>query len=116
MKKNNNSKGYGIYDRTVNYLTGSKLKNGELHAIVYDQKNKKYTAANFIGPGTKLITRLKNNDKPIVLADKVAMGHDLRITLSKNINDIKKADNIMVNKLKYLRKNKMDINFNTIPA
>jgi hypothetical protein len=40
----------------------------------------------------------------------------LRITLSKNINDIKKADNIMVNKLKYLRKNKMDINFNTIPA
>ena len=116
MKKSKNSKGCGIYDKTVNYLTGSKLKNGELHAIVYDQKNKKYTPANYIGPGTKLIERLKNNDKPIVLSDKVAQAHDVRYTLSKNINDIKKADDIMVNKLKYLRKNKMDINFNTLPA
>lgn len=116
MKKSKSSKGCGIYDKTVNFLTGSKLKPGEKHAIVYDPVNKKYTAANYIGPGTDLLTRLKRGDKPIVKSDKVAQAHDIRYTLSKDIKEIKEADSKMVNKLKSLRKNKEDSNFNTYPA
>ena len=116
MKKSKSSKGCGIYDKTVNFLTGSKLKPGEKHVIIYDTNKKKYTAANYIGPGTDLITRLKRKDEPIVKADKVAQAHDIRYTLSKDINNIKDADKKMVEKLKSLRKNKEDIAFNTIPA
>jgi hypothetical protein len=116
MKKSKSSKGCGIYDKTVNFLTGSKLKDGEKHAIIYDPIKKKYTAANYIGPGTDLLTRLKRDDKPIVKADKVAQAHDIRYTLSKDVNGIKSADEKMVNKLKSLRKNKEDSAFNTIPA
>lgn len=116
MKKSKSSKGCGIYDKTVNFLTGSKLKDGEKHAIIYDPVKKKYTAANYIGPGTDLITRLKRGDEPIVKADRVAQAHDIRYTLSKDINGIKSADEKMVNKLKELRKTKQDSAFNTIPA
>ena len=38
MKKNKSVKGNGIYDKTINYLTGSKLKDGEKHVIIYDTK------------------------------------------------------------------------------
>ena len=120
MKKSKSSQGCGIYDKTVNFLTGSKLKSGEKHAIIYDPIKKKYRAANYIGPSTDLLTRLKSKNKdesePIVKADKVAQAHDIRYTLSKDIKGIKDADNKMVNKLKSLRKNKEDIAFNTIPA
>ena len=116
MKKSKSVKGCGIYDKTVNFLTGSKLKPGEKHAIIYDPIKKKYTAANYIGPGTDLLTRLKRGDEPIVKSDKVAQAHDIRYTLSKDINGIKDADTKMVNKLKDLRKNKEDSAFNTYPA
>ena len=116
MKKYKSVKGSGVYDKSINFLTGSKLKDGEKHVIIYDTKNKKYTAANYIGPGTNIITRLKNKDEPIVKSDKVAQAHDIRYSLSKNVEGIKDADDKMVNKLKSLRKNKEDINFNTIPA
>jgi len=116
MRKSKSSKGCGIYDKTVNFLTGSKLKDGEKHAIIYDPVKKKYSAANYIGPGTDLLTRLKNKDEPIVKADRVAQAHDIRYTLSKDVNGIKAADEKMVKKLKELRKNKEDSAFNTIPA
>lgn len=116
MKKSKSSKGCGIYDKTVNFLTGSKLKDGEKHAIIYDPVKKKYTAANYIGPGTDLITRLKRGDEPKVLSDKEAQAHDIRYTLSKDVNGIKSADDKMVSKLKELRKTKQDSAFNTIPA
>lgn len=109
-------KGGAFYDKTVNFLTGSNLKSGEKHAIIYDPVKKKYTAANYIGPGTNLISRLKRGDEPIVKADKVAQAHDIRYSLSKDVNGIKEADRKMVDKLKNLRKNKEDSNFNTIPA
>ena len=115
-KSSKNSVGCGIYDKTVNFLTGSKLKDGEKHAIIYDPIKKKYTAANYIGPGTDLLTRLKNKDEPIVKADRVAQAHDIRYTLSKDVNGIKAADEKMVTKLKSLRKNKEDSAFNTYPA
>ena len=90
MRKSKSSKGCGIYDRTINFLTGSKLKDGEKHAIIYDPVKKKYIASNYIGPSTDLLTRLKSKNKeerePIVKADKVAQAHDIRYTLSKDVN------------------------------
>jgi hypothetical protein len=114
--KSKKLKGKGIYDKTVNYFTGSNLKDGEMHAVIYDPKAKKYTTANYTGPGTKLLERLKAGDQPKVKSDKVSQAHDIRYTLSKDIEGIKNADSKMVNKLKELQKNKEDSNFNIIPA
>jgi hypothetical protein len=115
-KKTKILKGDGVYDKVVNYFTGSNLKNGEMHAVIYDPKTKKYTTANYTGPGTKLLERLKAGDQPKVKSDKVSQAHDIRYTLSKDIEGIKTADTKMVNKLKELQKNKEDSNFNIIPA
>jgi hypothetical protein len=115
-KSSKNSVGCGIYDKTVNFLTGSKLKSGEMHAVIYDPVKKKYTTSNYTGPGTDLLTRLKRGDEPKVLSDKVSKFHDIRYTLSKDVNDIKNADKKMVDKLKELQKNKQDLNFNIRPA
>lgn len=114
--KSTKLKGKGVYDRTVNYFTGSNLKDGEMHAVIYDPKAKKYTTANYTGPGTKLLDRLKAGDQPKVKSDKVSQAHDIRYTLSKDISGIKSADAKMVNKLKELQKNKEDSNFNIRPA
>lgn len=108
--------GKGIYDKAVNFLTGSNLKPGEKHVIMYDTKNKKYKAANYSGPGTDIITRLKENVQPINKADKTAQAHDIRYSLANNIENIKEADNKMVDKLKSLRKNKEESTFNTLPS
>jgi len=116
MIKSKKLKGKGIYNKTVNYFTGSNLKDGEMHAVIYDPKAKKYTTANYTGPGTKLLERLKAGDQPKVKSDKVSQAHDIRYTLSKDIEGIKSADSKMVNKLKELQKNKEDSNFNIRPA
>lgn len=109
-------KGKGIYDKTVNFLFKTNLKDGEKHAIIYDPKTKSYTNANYTGPGTKLLERLKAGDEPKVKSDAVSFAHDIRYTLSGDISGIKAADAKMVNKLKELQKNKEDSNFNIRPA
>jgi len=39
---------------------------------MYDSKKKKFTPASYSGPGTDIITRLKENIEPINKADKTA--------------------------------------------
>lgn len=114
--KLNKKIGCGIYDKSVNYLLKPeiKLKDGEKHAIMYN--NGKFIPANYSGPGTDIITRLKKNIKPINDIDKTAQAHDIRYSLSKNTNDIKNADNKMVNKIKDLRKNNKENLFNSLPS
>ena len=48
--KKNIISGKGIYDKTVNFLTGSKLKNGEMHAIIYDPIKKKIYSCKLYRP------------------------------------------------------------------
>ena len=70
--KLNKIKGYGIYDKTVNFLLNPeiKLKDGEKHVIMYNKG--KFEPAAYSGPGTSIIERLKKDIKPINNIDKTA--------------------------------------------
>ena len=71
---------------------------GEKHAIL-KLPNGNNGVANFMGPGTEVVKRIKRKDPPRTPADAVAMAHDLRYTLARDVNDIREADVKMVDKL-----------------
>lgn len=104
------TKGTGLYDTVVNKLTGSKLRDGEKHAILYTKDG--FKAASFMGPRTSIVERLKKNVKPITKSDKTAMAHDIRYTLAKNTDDVRDADIKMINKLSKIADEGSDYKFN----
>jgi len=112
--KKTKKKGNGLYDKTINFLTGSKLKPGEKHVLML--KDGKLKAGNYCGPGTSILTRVKEDVKPLNKVDKVCQGHDIRYSLSNNIEGIKEADKKMVDKLDQLQKNKEESLFNILPS
>ena len=109
--------------------TGTKIRNlipasdetaanqfpGERHQVLR-LSNGKLGTANWSGPGTQVVKRLKRGDKPRTLTDKAAMAHDLRYTLADDDNELRVADQKMINKLKQLQETKADSNFNIRPA
>ena len=103
-------KGTGIYDRVVNKLTGSNLKDGEKHAILYTKDG--FKAASFMGPGSHVVDRLQKKTKPITKSDKTAQAHDIRYSLAKNTDDVRAADIKMVEKLAKIAKEGSDYKFN----
>jgi hypothetical protein len=88
---------------------------GEKHAIL-KLKNGKYGVGNYIGPGTHLVERLKRGDPPRTEVDKVAQAHDIRYFQAKDLGDIRKADNIMINKVKQISRNRGDAPQNIMQA
>ena len=113
--------GDGFYDSLVNKLINPtvKLKNGEKHTIMWNPNKKgllKFDVANFSGPGTELVTRIKNKIKGLNVTDKTANAHDIRYTMAKNEKDIQDADNKMVMRLSKAQKNKEDYKFNILPS
>jgi len=80
---------------------------GEKHAIL-KLPNGKYGVGNYIGPGTHLVERLKRGDPPRTEVDKVAQAHDIRYFQAKDVGDIRKADNIMMNKVNEIQRNRGD--------
>lgn len=90
----------------------AKQYPGENHAIL-KLPNNKLAFANYMGPGTNLITRLKKGDKPRTESDKVARQHDIRYALSKTDADVRAADKKMVQSLKKIQAAKKDSSLNT---
>lgn len=88
---------------------------GEQHAIL-QLPNGKTGVANYMGPGTNLIERLKRGDPPRTEVDKVCMAHDIRYSLAKNQSDIRNADNIMINKIDEISRNRLDSSQNIAQA
>lgn len=80
---------------------------GEKHGIL-TLKNGKYGTANYMGPGTNLIERLKRGDPPRTEVDKASMAHDIRYSLARNTDDIRKADNIMMSAVDRISRDKLD--------
>jgi hypothetical protein len=91
------------------------IKSGEIHAplIMPDGSIKR---ASFMGPGTNILDRLRDPrpeySEPVTLSDKTAKAHDIRYSLASTQDDIANADLIMVNKLKELKRDNKDSNFN----
>ena len=84
---------------------------GEQHALL-KLPNGKMARANFMGPGTHIVERLRRGDPPRTLSDKTAKAHDIRYLLSKNPDDVRKADNKMIDSLNRLQRMKLDSDFN----
>jgi hypothetical protein len=103
--------GTGIYDRVGNYLTGSKMRDGEVHAPQY--VNGKFTFGNYIGPNTEVEDRLKDKSKPVSETDRIARLHDVTYSLAETPEDVRAADLRMVKNLNKARKSGSDNIFNT---
>ena len=89
---------------------------GENHAFLYTGTNKSnilgLERANFMGPGTNLTKRLKQNSKPKTYSDTASEAHDIRYGLSSNIKDIRTADNKFLQSLEKAKNEKLDYKFN----
>ena len=87
---------------------------GEKHMIL-QLKNGKNGVANYMGPGTNVIERLRRNDPGRTPADMVAKRHDIDYMLAQGerttagqFKQIREADNRMINSLKKIQASKGD--------
>ena len=79
---------------SVNYMSGGR----EFHAYLMTDKG--MTRANYMGPGTSVLERIRRGDAPVSGADKVAQAHDLRYTLANGDKAAERmADQKMISKL-----------------
>ena len=87
---------------------------GEKHMIL-QLKNGKNGVANYMGPGTEVIKRLKRGDPGRTPSDTVAKRHDIDYALAKGarttagqFKQVREADNRMINSLKKIQNNRSD--------
>lgn len=87
---------------------------GEKHAIL-SLPNGKNGTANFMGPGTQVIKRLRRGDVGRTPSDNVAKRHDIDYVLAAGektkegqLTKIREADNRMIKSLQKIRENKTD--------
>ena len=114
-----------VYDNTSSELVAT-VKNaipssdengraaypGENHAMLYLPNTNNYGIANYMGPGTQVIKRLERDDKPRGPSDATAKAHDIRYMLAQNLDDVRAADQKMINKLTQIKAKKQDADFN----
>ena len=106
----NTQSGSGIYDKTVNALTGSNLKDGERHSILYT--NSGFKGAHYNGPQTRILENLREGLKGINETDVISKYHDIRYSLAKTTDDVRYADEQMIRRLNEASKNKSDYKAN----
>jgi hypothetical protein len=80
---------------------------GEKHTIL-KLSNGKYGVANYMGPNTNLLERLRKGDPPRTECDRASQAHDIRYALAMNTNDVRRADNIMMTKVREIERNRGD--------
>lgn len=85
----------------------NQLFEGEKH-IPLVMPNGSIEVANWVGPSTQVIKRLKRGDKGKTATDTVAMRHDLDYSIAQTLDDIRSADRRMINKLSQIQSNKAD--------
>jgi hypothetical protein len=80
----------------------NELFEGERHApLILPDGSVEF--GNWIGPGTQVIKRLRRGDKPKTATDRIAMRHDLDYTIARNVDDIRRADQRMIESLNRLQ-------------
>lgn len=82
---------------------------GEQHALLW--KNGEFVRANYMGPGTHVVERIRRGDQPVTASDRVAQAHDIRYTLRVGQ---RAADEHMIRKLRELRAAGEDSTVNTL--
>lgn len=98
---------------------------GEKHQLLFHSGQVGYdpniprnlvSTANYSGPGTELLLRTQRGDFPITFTDGVANIHDIQYALAETPEDIRKADNRMLNKLEQGRREQLDDIRNIVQA
>lgn len=94
------------------------LFEGERHSIL-QLPNGKTGIANFMGPGTHVIERVRRADPPRTKSDEVAKAHDIDYelassepTIQKQLEDVRLADKKMVDSLERIERTRSDKPFN----
>lgn len=82
---------------------------GEKHVPLKNAKGKIVTA-NFMGPGTEVVKRVKRGDPPRNWSDAVALEHDINYTLDPRNG--RKHDRLMISRLNRIEKDKADAPWN----
>jgi hypothetical protein len=82
----------------------------ERHTFLWT--GKKFERAQYTGPGTEILTRVKRGDPGLTEVDVVSKAHDIRYTLAKNEEDVRAADKKMLAALRRVK----DYKINTLPA
>lgn len=84
---------YGL--KKIGVPGSDRLFPGEMHTPLYTG-NARFAIANYMGPGTNLIGRLKRGDDGITDMDTISQAHDIRYALAKGPEDILTADRRMI--------------------
>lgn len=96
-----------------NFLQSNPQYAGENHGPQRVGGDGRLVLGSYIGPGTQLYKRISKGSQPVSATDKTAQAHDLRYALSgPNPQKIHDADLKMVAKLRQLKRDKKDSNFN----
>ena len=90
----------------------NKLQPGERHGFIKIPGKLIPERANYMGPGTKIIERLKNNCNGKSVTDNISKAHDIRYGLAENADQTRYADQMMIAALKKANQNKTDSWFN----
>lgn len=88
---------------------------GERHTALMTDKGPRI--ASYTGPNTRLDIRLRSQNpkiiNPLGPTDRASMRHDLDYALATNTEDIRKADQRMLDKLKDIENKNLDYKVNT---
>jgi len=101
--------GGSILGDVYSSVSGQRFKD-ERHVPLITEQGVKL--AEFAGPGTHIKYRIENNIKPLGAVDKTAKAHDIRYSLSKNVDDVRFADNKMISKLEEIDRKGLDYKLN----
>jgi hypothetical protein len=91
----------------------SQLFEGEKH-IPLIMPDGSIQIANWVGPSTQVIKRLKRGDKGKTATDYVAMRHDLDYSIAQNLDHIRNADQRMINRLNQIQAQNGDNKLNIL--
>lgn len=85
---------------------------GEKHAIM-KLPNGSFGVANYCGPSTEVIKRLKRGDPPRNNTDRACQKHDISYFLAKDEDDISTADTALIKDIAKIERQDADWRFNT---
>ena len=92
---------------------------GERHMPLWKRDDKRFKMANWAGPNTHVLTRLKGGpdiNLPITKVDEIAKAHDLRMMTAEDYDDVIRAHDKMINALSNAEANNEDSKLNIKPA
>jgi hypothetical protein len=94
------------------YPPKNRLYPGEKHALIYNNKLKRYESGQWIGPGTNVRQRSILHENGLTPVDTAAKAHDLRYSLATNQAGIREADKKFYDRLAIIQAYKLDTPWN----